>query len=155
MYNLFASMNPDPWETAMKINPYIAFSGQCAEAFRFYQQVLGGELQMMRHGDSPVKDEIPADWHDAIMHAYLAIDGNELMGCDAPPEYQKKPQGFSVTLQFPEPADTERVFNALAEGGNVTMPLAETFWSPAFGMLVDRFGISWMVSCTPAAVAAA
>jgi len=155
MFNLFAEMNRQSWESLMKINPYIPFSGQCAEAFRFYQQVLGGELQMMKHGDSPFKDEVPADWHEAVLHAALMVDGAELMGCDAPPGHYQKPQGMSVTLQTAEPGETERVFTALAEGGTITMPLAETFWSPAFGMLVDRFGIAWMVTCAPATVAVA
>ena len=138
----------------MRINPYISFGGQCAEAFGFYQQVLGGELQMMKHGESPYRDQVGPDWQDAVMHAYLRFDGGELMGCDAPPSHYQKPQGFSVTVQVSEPADAERIFNALSDGANVTMPVGETFWSPAFGMLTDRFGIGWMVTCDPAAVPA-
>jgi PhnB protein len=147
MYRLFASMHHhQPPEETVKTNPYLTFSGDCAEAFRLYQQVFGGELNMMTHGDSPGREHASPDWYDKVMHAQLTFDGNELMGSDAPPEYFEKPQGFSVAVNPAEAADAHRIFDALAEGGQVRMAVQETFWSPAFGMLVDRFGIPWLIN---------
>jgi PhnB protein len=131
----------------MQINAYLNFNGTCAEAFRFYEQVLGGKITMMQtHGESPMRDQVPADWHDAVMHVSLAVGDQVLMGSDAPGEYYEKPQGFSVSLQVQEAADAERIFNALAEGGRVKMPLQKTFWAGRFGMLVDRFGTPWIIN---------
>ncbi|HET7234641.1 MAG TPA: VOC family protein [Longimicrobium sp.] len=135
----------------MRINPYLIFKGQCGDAFRFYHQLLGGELGVMTHGESPMKDQTPPEMADAVMHAMLKVDGFELMGSDAPLGQFEKPQGFAVTLQVDTAGDAERIFTALAEGGSVQMPLHETFWSPAFGILTDRFGTPWMVSAAPAA----
>jgi PhnB protein len=132
----------------MQINPYLNFNGTCAEAFRFYEQVLGGKIMMMQtHGESPMRDQVPPDWHDAVMHVSLAAGGQVLMGSDAPGEYYEKPQGFSVSLQIEEAADAERIFNAFSEGGQVKMPLQKTFWAGRFGMLVDRFGTPWIINC--------
>ena len=135
----------------MQLSPYLSFSGQCAEAFKFYQECLGGELNMHTHGDSPMKDEVPPGWGDKIMHARLAFDGNALMGCDAPPQYFAKPQGITVSLSLPDPAAAERVFKALADQGTISMPFGKTFWSAGFGMLTDRFGTPWMVNTEPPA----
>jgi PhnB protein len=136
----------------MKLNPHLSFNGQCEEAFKFYQQCLGGETQtMMKYGDSPVADQVSTEWRDKILHATLVVGETTLMGADAPPDRFEKPAGFSVGIQVKEPAEAERIFNALAEGAKVTMPLQQTFWSVRFGMLVDRFGIPWMVNCEQAA----
>ena len=132
----------------MRINPYLNFNGQCAEAFRLYEQVLGGQIQFMQtFGESPMRDDMPPDSHHWVMHATLSVGGQLLMGSDAPPPHFEKPQGFSVSLHPDTPAEAERVFNALAEGGEVRMPLEKTFWAARFGMLVDRFGTPWMVNC--------
>jgi PhnB protein len=133
----------------MKFTPYLNFNGQCAEAFRFYEQVLGGRIEMMMtHGESPIAGEVPPAWHDRIMHARLAVGDQVLMASDSPPEYYQKPQGLFVSIHVDKPADAERIFNALAEDGKVTMPFEKTFWAAGgFGMLVDRFGTPWMVNC--------
>jgi PhnB protein len=136
----------------MQLNPHLSFTGQCQEAFKFYQQCLGGNIQtMMTHGDSPIADQVPSEWRDKILHATLIVGETALMGADVPPDSYKEPRGFSITIQINDPADAERIFRALSEGGTVTMPLQETFWAAGFGMVVDRFGIPWMVNCGQAA----
>lgn len=132
----------------MKINAYLTFDGRCEEAFKLYADVLGGRIEaMMPHKGTPAEEHVPPDWRDKIMHASLTVDGNVLMGSDSPPQFQQPKQGFSVSLHFADPADAERAFSALADGGTVRMPLAETFWAQRFGMLTDRFGTPWMVNC--------
>ena len=133
----------------MAINTYLTFAGQCEEAFKFYAKVLGGKIDaMMPHGDTPAAGFVPANWQSKIMHAALKIGDDVLMGADAPPDRFEKPQGFSVSVQIDDPSEAERVFNALADQGSVRMPIQETFWALRFGMLVDRFGIPWMVNCS-------
>ena len=132
----------------MQLNPYLSFSGQCEEAFKFYQQCFGGNIQTkMTWGDSPMADQVPAEWRDKVIHATLIVGDTALLGSDAPPDRYEKPRGFSVTIQIDEPAEAERIFHALAEGGTVQMPIQQTFWAALFGMCVDRFGIPWMVNC--------
>jgi PhnB protein len=132
----------------MQLNPHLAFNGQCQEAFRFYEKCLGGKVVfMMTYGDSPMADQVPADWGKKIIHATLALGDQRLTGADEPPEWYKKPQGFSVSLNVGAAAEAERIFHALAENGTVQMPLQETFWALRFGMLVDQFGTPWMVNC--------
>lgn len=132
----------------MQLNPYLVFSGQCEEAFTFYAKALGGEIQaMLRCGETPVADQMPKEMANKIMHACLMIGDVALMGSDSPPEQYEKMQGMSVALHIDKPADAERTFNTLAEGGQVTMPLTETFWAERFGMLTDRFGTPWMINC--------
>ena len=91
--------------------------------------------------------EAPPEWQDKIMHARMTIDGQALMGSDAPPNHYKQPQGLSVSLSIKKAKDAERIFQALAEEGQVQMPIQETFWAERFGMVTDRFGIPWMVNC--------
>jgi PhnB protein len=132
----------------MQMHPYLTFDGRCEEAFRFYQQALGGRIEMMQtHGDSPITGEVPPAWHGRILHARMTVGDAVLMGSDAPPEHFQAPQGISVSVQVDDPAEADRVFAALAEGGRATMPIDRTFWAERFGMLVDRFGIPWMVNC--------
>ena len=136
----------------MQLNPYLLFNGRCEEAFTFYADVLGGKIvAMMRHEGTPAAQHTPPEWLDKILHARLDVDGVFLMGSDAPPGRYEEPKGFSVTLNIPVPADAERVFNALAKGGTVRMPLEETFWAIRFGMLADQFSIPWMINCEKAA----
>jgi PhnB protein len=136
----------------VELSPYLNFDGQCADAFKFYEQVLGGTIVMLQtHGESPMKDHVPADWHDKVIHARLAVGGQVLMGSDVPPTHYAVPQGTLVSISVPEPADGERIFGALADRGKITMPFQKTFWSPGFGMCVDRFGIPWMVNSALAA----
>ena len=132
----------------MKMNPYLLFNGQCEEAFSAYARILGGTIETMTpHKGSPAEGYGAPDWQDKILHASLRLGDDVLMGSDAPPAHFQQPQGFSVSLQFAEPAEGEKVFDALAEGGQVKMPFQETFWAAGFGMLVDRFGIPWIVNC--------
>lgn len=135
----------------MEIAAYLTFDGRCGEAFRFYEKCLGGKLVMLQtHGDSPMKDQVPPDWHHRVLHARLEVDGKALMGSDAPPDRYQRPQGFSVSLSVASAKDAERLFSGLADGGTVVMPLQKTFWSPGFGMAVDRFGIPWMINAEQA-----
>jgi PhnB protein len=135
----------------MKLNPCLTFNGQCRAAFKFYQQCLGGNIQtMMTWGDSPMADQVPSEWLDRIIHATLIVGETILMAGDAPPDRYEEPRGFSVTIQINDPADAETIFHALAENGTVQMPIQQTFWSPRFGMLVDQFGIPWMINCEEA-----
>ena len=132
----------------MQLNPYLTFNGQCEAAFKFYEQCLGGKIEaMMPHAGTPAEEHVPVEWRDKIMHARLAVGDGVLMGSDAPPERYEKPRGFSVSLQIKDPAQAERAFYALAEGGAVQMPIQPTFWAARFGMLVDRFGTPWMINC--------
>ena len=136
----------------MQLNPYLSFNGQCKVAFKFYQQCLGGNIQaMMAWGDSPMADQVPSEWRDKIIHATLIVGETALLGADAPPDRYEKPRGVSVTIQINDPAEAERIFQALATDGTVQMPIQQTFWAALFGMCVDRFGIPWMVNCGQAA----
>jgi PhnB protein len=132
----------------MKLNTYLMFSGQCAEAFHFYERVLGGTLMRMNTwGDSPMAAHAPPGWGEKILHARLEFGDQLLMGADGPPDHFRQPQGFSVSIQASDSDEAERLFTALSEGATITMPIQKTYWSPRFGMLVDRFGIPWMVNC--------
>lgn len=132
----------------MQLNPYLFFNGQCEEAFKHYTKCLGGNIEALHtYDEAPSEDESPCNMPGKIMHARLRIGDWVLMGSDSPAEYYEKPQGFSVTLGIDDPAEAERVFDALAEGGTVHMQLQQTFWALRFGMLMDRFGIPWMVNC--------
>ena len=101
----------------------------------------------MPHRGTPVEQHVSPDWQDKILHARLTAGDAVLMGSDAPPRRYDEPRGLSVSLQVKDPAEAERIFRALAEKGSVRMPLDKTFWAQRFGMLVDRFGIPWMVNC--------
>lgn len=135
----------------MQLNAHLNFNGQCEEAFAFYQKHLGGKTEAMvpYHG-TPSGEHVPPEWRKKIMHAELKIGGQLLMGADAPPDRYHRPAGFAVALHATDPAEADRVFGALAENGQVQMPIQETFWAARFGMLVDRFGIPWMVNCPKA-----
>jgi PhnB protein len=131
----------------MEISPYLVFDGNCAEAFTFYAKVLGGTIVMKQtFGESPAKDHVPPAWADKVIHVRMTVGGEVLMGSDAPPPQFAQPQGMSVSITAATPADAERIFTALADNGKVTMPFGKTFWSPGFGMAVDRFGTPWMVN---------
>ena len=135
----------------MQTNTYLLFNGQCEEAFNFYAKLLGGKIvAMLKHGDTPAAGQVPPGWGDKIMHAYMRLGDRELMASDAPPGYYQAPQGFSVQLAVDSAADAKRIFSALGDGGKVTMPLGKTFWAEQFGILVDRFGIPWMINYDPA-----
>ena len=141
----------------MKMNPYLGFNGECEAAFRFYEKVLGGKIHaLVTYNETPMADQMPADFKSKIVHARLAVGDDVLMGGDAPPDRYQPARGISVTLNVGQPAEAERLFRALSEGGTVTMPIAETFWAKRFAMLTDRFGTPWMIKCEkPMAQAAA
>jgi PhnB protein len=136
----------------MQLNPYLNFDGQCEAAFKFYEQVLGGKITfMMTWGEMPGADQFPAESHKLIMHATLSVGTGVLMGADAPPGRYQQPKGINVSIHLKDIAEGERIFNALADNGTVQMPFEQTFWSPGFGMLIDQFGIPWMINCEQAA----
>ena len=132
----------------MQLNPYLFFNGECEAAFKFYEQCLGGKIDaMMTYAESPEAEQTSPESRDRIMHAQLTVNDMALMGSDAPPDYFEKPQGFSVSLQFDDVVEAERIFQAFAEKGTIKMPLQETFWAARFGVVVDRFGTPWMINC--------
>jgi PhnB protein len=134
-------------EELMAFYPYLFFSGTCREAFTRYQEIFGGELVLLPMSDMPPDaGPVPPEQADLIMHAALTFDDNVLMASDDPTGDGGPVKGMSVNYTNPDAAETERVFNALADGGSITMPLAEMFWSPKFGMCTDRYGIPWMIS---------
>ncbi len=131
----------------MQVCPYLVFNGDCEEAFKFYERILGGKIEgMSRHTGSPSEEHVPAEWRNKILHARMTVGDFLLLASDAPPGNYEQPQGFSVSIQLRDATDGERIFNALAENGTVRMAFEKTFWSPGFGMCVDRFGIPWMVN---------
>jgi PhnB protein len=136
----------------MELSPYLLFNGQCEAAFKFYEKCLGGKIEaIMTFGQSPMAQQVPAEWGNKVIHARLKIGGMILLGSDPPPDRYQRPQGFSVSISVKEPAETERIFQELAQNGKVQMPIQKTFWSVRFGMLVDQFGIPWIVNCEQAA----
>lgn len=130
------------------LDSYLFFNGNCAQAMRFYEKALGGKLErVMTYAQSPQPEHCPAGSADRIMHASLSLDGRMLMASDTP-QGQPNPgmNGFSLSLTYPSAAEARRVFDALAAGGKVVMPVDKTFWAEAFGMVTDQFGTPWMVS---------
>jgi PhnB protein len=131
----------------MSLTPYLTFNGDCARAFRFYADTLKANVSMQTHGDSPIRDQVPADWHDKVLHARLELGSGVLMGSDAPAGHYQRPKGMSVSISVATNPEAQRIFEAFAQDGTITMPFGRTFWSSGFGMLVDRFGVPWMVNC--------
>lgn len=134
----------------MYIQPYLFFDGRCEEAIEFYTQALGAEVTMlMRFKDSPEPPPpgvVPPGSEHKIMHTSLRIGDTMLMASDGQCQGRPGFQGVSLSLTVPNAAEADRIFAALADGGQVQMPLGETFWSPRFGMVADRFGVSWMIN---------
>ncbi len=129
------------------LNAYLFFDGTCAEAMRFYERLLGGKLDLMTAAQSPAAGKTPPGTENQILHARLTFDGGTLMASDwMADERYPGMHGFSLSLVYPSAADAKRVFDALAQGGRVTMPFGKTFWAEAFGGLVDRFGTPWMIN---------
>ena len=140
----------------MKIVTSLSFAGNCREAFEFYARVLGGKITAaMRYGDAPPEIGMPAEMNDWLMHCWLEVGDQALMGSDMHSDWATKinepKNGFDVTFHTGDTAEGRRVFKALSEGGKVGMAFAETFWSPGYGSLTDRFGIPWMVNVVPGA----
>lgn len=135
----------------MKLNPYLNFNGNCAEAFRHYAAVLGGKgLHIMTFRKSPMASQVGDNEKDMVVHARFTAGDTMLMGSDAPGGHYNKPAGYAVNIDVGTPEEAERIFAALSEGGKVGMAIAETFWAKRFGMLTDRFGTHWMVNCEKA-----
>jgi PhnB protein len=131
----------------MRVEPHLTFCGDCEEAFRFYERLFGGTLALLSYSSSPAVSTVPEAWRSKIVHATLALaDGNTLLGADVLPEHFERPQGFYVLAALRDAAEARRVFDALADGGSVRMPLQQTFWSPSFGVVVDRFGTPWEIT---------
>ena len=128
---------------------HLTFNGDCAEAMRFYERTLGGKLEMlMTYGQSPYAEQTPVAERDRVLHARLALSaGGFIMGCDTTSQFRYEGmKGFSLALIYQTVAEARQVFETLAEGGQVSMPLEKTFWSDIFGMVTDRFGTPWMVN---------
>jgi len=135
----------------MQVNTYLSFNGECEAAFKFYEQCLGGRIAaMFRYEGTPLAATVPADWSDKVMHASVVVDGQELMGADVAPEQYEPPKGISLSLNLGTAAEAERVFGEFADGGRIVQPLERTFWSERFGMVIDRFGVPWMINCEEA-----
>lgn len=131
----------------MQVQTYLNFNGRCEEAIEFYRRTLGAEVEMlMRMKDNPSPEQCVPGHDDKIMHASWRIGDTRLMASDGRCLGKPDFQGFSLSLLVQTEAEAERLFAALGDGGQVQMPLAKTFWSPRFGMVTDRFGISWMIS---------
>jgi PhnB protein len=143
----------------MTLEPYLFFNGRCEEAMAFYKEAIGAEvsfqMRMREAPDQPPPGAIPAGFENKIMHAHLRIGTMSLMVSDGNSDMQPSFKGFCLSLNVADAAEAQRKFNALAQGGKVTMPLGATFWSPCFGTLEDRFGVGWMVGVLSAQAPAA
>ena len=130
------------------LNPYLFYNGNCEAAFKYYEKVLGGKIEMMlRSEEAPESMPPQPGFEKKIMHARMSVNGQVLMASDAPPDRYEKPKGFSVSLVLEDTSEAERIFKALSEGGSVQMPIQQTFWAARFGMLTDRYAIPWMINC--------
>lgn len=137
----------------MHVEPYLFFNGRCEEAVEFYKKTLNAEVTMhIRFQESPEPHPpgmLPPGSEHKIMHTTFRIGDTNVMASDGRCDGNASFQGFSLSLAAADEAEANRLFAALADGGQVQMPLAKTFWSPCFGMVADRFGVSWMVSLAP------
>jgi PhnB protein len=139
----------------MHLSPHLAFDGTCREALELYAGAFGGTIQtMLPYRGSPMADTVPAEWQDRIMHATLLVGPSILMGADSPPGEYRPPAGFAIAVAPTSVAEAHRVFAALADGGAALMPIAETFWAAAFGVVRDRFGVTWEINCEVAPASA-
>ncbi len=132
----------------MTINPYLIFNGNCEEALKFYETTLGGKiLSVFRYEGSPMAPSTPPDALNKVMHARLQLADTTIMASDAPLGHYAAPQGIQINITLDDSTEAERLFHLLSESGIISVPIAETFWALRFGMLVDRFGIPWMINC--------
>jgi PhnB protein len=132
----------------MPLSAHLCFDGQCEEAFQTYARILGGTIEtMLSYGEAPMGDQVEPQWRKRIVHATLEWNGNRLLGADVLGGAYERPQGFFLTLSVDDLEKATFLFESLVEGGRVLMPLQATFWSPAFGVLVDRFGVPWEINC--------
>lgn len=132
----------------MQVNAYLSFKGQCEAAFKFYEQCLGAQLgPIFRYAGTPLADTVPAEWQTKVMHASVTVGEQVLMGADIVPDRYEEPKGFSLSLHMKSAREADLVFHELAKEGRVVLPLEKTFWAERFGMVIDRFGIPWMINC--------
>jgi PhnB protein len=132
----------------MQVNPHLSFNGQCEAAFKLYERCLGGQLgAIFRYAGIPLADQVPSDWQDKVMHGSLTLGQLVLMGGDVAPDRYEEPKGFSLSIQITSTTEAERIFRELGKEGRVVVPLEKTFWAVRFGMVVDRFGIPWLINC--------
>jgi PhnB protein len=138
----------------MQVQPYLFFDGRCEEALEFYRTALGAEVSfMMRYKESPEPPPpgmVPPGSEDKVMHATFRVGDSQVMAADGCGGNQSKFEGFSLSLTVPDEAAADRAFSVLSKDGKVQMPLTKTFFSPRFGMVADRFGVSWMIYVAPA-----
>ena len=135
----------------MQMTPYLSFNGQCEEALRFYERCLGAQVgAVFRYEGTPLAKQVPSDWQNKVMHASITVGEQLLMAGDVAPDQYEVPKGFSLSLQMADTREAERIYGELGAGGRIVMPLAETFWAARFGMVVDRFGIPWLINCEAA-----
>ena len=128
----------------MKMQTYVNFDGRCAEAFRFYETHLGAQIgMMMTHAQAPDQSKVSPEMKDAVLHARLSVGGTELMAADIP--HAQPMRSAYLSLGVDSDAEAERIFSALSEGGEIFMPMQQTFFASRFGQLRDRFGINWMI----------
>jgi PhnB protein len=130
----------------MKLYTYLNYGGNCRQAFEFYVAHLGGKITMITtHAEQPDASKVPADWRNAVLHARIEIGDTVLLGADIPPDRFQPMRSAYLSLMTDSIDEAERVYALLSEGGQIFMPLQETFFAPRFAMLRDRFGTSWMV----------
>ncbi len=128
----------------MRMNAYVNFRGNCAEAIRYYETHLGAKRGMiMTHGQSPQPSPVAPEWKDAVLHAQITIGDSELMAADIP--NAEPMRSAYLTLRMDSDSEAERVFSALSQGGRILMPIEETFFASRFGQVQDQFGINWMI----------
>ena len=133
----------------IRLSTHLEFNGQCAAALRFYERVLGGKIRfMMTYGESPIAAQTPSEWREKIIHATFVLSDRTFSATDSWREDFHKAQGFAVTLDIDDAEEADRVFAALSENAAIGMSIQETFWAQRFGMLVDQFGIPWMINCS-------
>jgi PhnB protein len=135
------------------VQPYLFFNGSCEEAIEFYRKAIGAEVEMMmRFKESPEQPPpgtVPPGVENKIMHSSFRVGQTTVMASDGDSTDKASFQGFSLSLSVANEAEADRAFNALADGGQIKMPLTKTFWSPRFGMVEDQFGVGWMISVAP------
>jgi PhnB protein len=132
----------------VQMTTYLSFRGNCEEALECYATTLGARVgPIFRYQGTPLAGQVPPDWQNKVMHCSLTIDTQTLMAGDVAPERYEEPKGFSLSLQMSDTTEAEQVFKELSKDGRIVMPLEETFWAARFGMVVDRFGIPWLINC--------
>ena len=130
----------------MKLSTYLNYGGNCEQAFRFYEKHLGGKINfMMTHGQNPDANNVPDNWKTAILHAHMFIGENEIMASDVPPDRFQPMRSVYLTLSADSNEEAERIHALLSDGGQIFMPMQETFFAFRFSMLRDKFGTSWMI----------